>query len=124
MWFKNAFYMSLKNKKLNHLKESSALVIFANTIRLKVESSKSTPQIKDPDDADNSYLTKMEKLGNIELKLESLRNILETVCPKEGSVFSNDKNPEGIANLLSEKLLTYVPVVELKEKILQVATVG
>ena len=86
MSLKNARYMYLKKKKMNRLKESAAPVISANTRRLKVESSKSTPQIKDPDDADNSYLTKMEKLGNIELKLESLRNILETIYPKEGAV--------------------------------------
>ena len=94
--------MSLKKKKMNRLKESVAPVISANTRRLKVESSKSTPQIKEPDDAGNSYLTEMEKLGNIEFKLESLRKILETFCPKEGADLSNDKNPEGIANLLSE----------------------
>ena len=121
MWFKNARYMSLKKKKMNRLKESAAPVISANTRRLKVESSKSTPQIKEPDDAGNSYLREMEKLGNIELKI--LRNILETGCPKEGADFSNDKNPEGIANLLSEELLMYVPVVELREKSLQVAPV-
>lgn len=123
MWFKNARYMSLKKKKMNRLKESVAPVISANTRRLKVESSKSTPQIKESVDAGNSYLTEMEKLGNIELKLESLRKILETVCPKEGTDFSNDKNREGIANLLSEDLLMYVPVVELREKSLQVAPV-
>lgn len=123
MWFKNARYMSLKKKKMNRLKESAAPVISANTRRLKVESSKSTPQIKEPDDAGNSYLTEMEKLGNIEFKLESLRKILETFCPKEGADLSNDKNPEGIANLLSEELLMYVPVVELREKSLQVAPV-
>ena len=66
----------------------------------------------------------MEELGNIELKLEILRNILETVCPEEGVDFSNDKNPEGITNLLSEELLMYVPVVELREKRLQVAPAG
>ena len=123
MWFKKARYMSLKKKKMNRLKESAALIISANTRRLKVESSKSTPQIKEPDDVGNSYLTEMEKLGNIELKLESLRKILETVCPKEGADFSNDKNPKGISNLLSEELLMYVPVVELREKSLQVAPV-
>ena len=60
MWFKNSRYMSLKKKKMNHLKESAAPIISANTRRLKVESSKSTPQIKEPDDAGNSYLTDME----------------------------------------------------------------
>ena len=122
MWFKKARYMSLKKKKMNYLKESADPVIFANTKRLKVESGKSTPQIKEPDDTGSSYLTEMEKLGNIELKLESLRKILEIVYPKEGADFSNDKNPEGIANLLSEELLMYVPVVELREKSLQVAS--
>ena len=86
MWFKNAHYMSLKKKKMNHLKESAAPIISANTRRLKVECSESTPQIKEPDDTGKSYLTEMEKLGNIELKLESLRNILETIYPKEGAV--------------------------------------
>ena len=118
MWFKNARYMSLKKKKMNRLKESATLVISANTRRLKVESMKSTSQIKEPDGASNSYLIEMEELGNIEFKLESLRNILETVCPKEGVDFSNDKNPEGIGKLLTEELLMYVPVVELSEKIL------
>lgn len=122
MWFKNARYMSLKKKKMNRLKES-APVISSHTRRLEVESSKPNPQIKEPDDAGNSYLTEMEKLGNIELKLENMRKILETVCPKRGTDFSNDKNQEGIANLLSEELLVYVPVVELREKSLQVAPV-
>ena len=122
MWFKNARYMSLKKKKLNRLKESVAPVISANTRRLKVESSKSTPKTKDLDADGNSYLTQMEKLGNIELKLESLRKILETVCPKEGSDFSYDNNLEGISNPFSEELLMYVPVVELREKSLQVAS--
>jgi hypothetical protein len=122
MWFKNARYMSLKKKKMNRSKES-APIISSHTRRLKVESSKPTPQIKEQDDAGNSYLTEMEKLGNIELKLESLRKILETICPKEGNNFSIGKNQEGIANLLSEELLVYVPVVELREKSLQVAPV-
>ena len=117
MWFKNAHYMYLNKKKMNCLKESSSLVIFANTRRLRVESSNSTSRIKDLDDTRNSYLIEMEELGNIELKLESLRKILETVCPKEG------ENPEGINNLLGEGLLMYVPMVELREKSLQVVPI-
>ena len=60
MWLKNARYISLKKKKMNPLKESVAPIIYANTRRLKVESSKSTPQIKEPDGTGNSYLTEME----------------------------------------------------------------
>eukprot|EP01018_Ginkgo_biloba_P026555 Gb_17968 [translate_table: standard] len=121
MWFKNARYMALKKKKMKNSKiaapscsENSSACMGANG---------SIPQIREPADAGNLYLMEMEKMGNIEVKLENIRKILEAVSHREGRDFFNNKDQKRSANLFEEELVMYVPVAELREKILQVALV-
>ncbi|XP_057839968.1 pathogenesis-related homeodomain protein isoform X1 [Cryptomeria japonica] len=121
MWFKNARYMALKKKKMKNSK-LDAPYIYENSKECILEIDSIT-QIRKPDDASNPYLIEMEKMGKIEVKLENLRNILEAMCTKEDPHILKDKAQESSANNFNSELVMYVPVAELKEKILQVALV-
>lgn len=121
MWFKNARYMALKKKKMKNLK-LDAPFIAENRKECMLEVDSIT-QVRKPDDTSNPYLTEMEKMGKIEVKLENLRNILEAMCTKEDPHILKDKAQDSSANHFNSELLMYVPVAELKEKVLQVALV-
>ncbi|KAH9311800.1 hypothetical protein KI387_026835, partial [Taxus chinensis] len=117
MWFKNARYMALKKKKMKNLKISTGAL--SENSRECILVSDSNPQIREADDASNPYSTELEKMGKIEVKLENLRKILEAICPKEDPYISKDKAQDGSANHFNGGIVMYVPVAELKEKILQ-----
>lgn len=121
MWFKNARYMALKKKKMRSSKitapsisENSGKCLRAREIIL---------QTRELDDANNPYMTEMEKIGKIEMKLENLRMVVEAICAKEDVHVSLREAQEGSVNQFNGEPVMYIPVVELQEKILQVAPV-
>ncbi|XP_077238485.1 pathogenesis related homeodomain protein A isoform X1 [Tasmannia lanceolata] len=98
MWFSNAGHFK---KQMNSLKRKT-------TSGKTINSKKSAAFVRETNEIEGQYLIEMERLFNIEDRLEKLKKVLRT-CRDEKHV-SNEIHS-------SEQLVIYVPVAEVKEKV-------